>query len=126
MKLVEIPDRFKDLLVDRFNPGNAVEVEAANKECFFRIEITCALCKEYKYEDGHRECERCPFCVLYKRHGCIKWFDKVALELDVEEDTIEIFLNYILWSADDDEEVRRQLEKLRVAVLDEERFIKWV
>lgn len=113
---IEIPEKFKEGLSDRFNYHKA---EYWNNG--YRIHKSCPLCMAYYFTTFPPSCKDCPFVKFkgnYIISGCMKWIDDV-LE---ERPRFDISFYYIYYSMDDKWDAEWQLDLLREKAI---KLIKW-
>jgi hypothetical protein len=89
-KQLQIPEKFKEKIMERFDPKNAYYDE---HEGTYRIDIVCILCHKYS-------CSTCP------ANPCMEWLsNRASLPFTLDGDMIE-------WDESDDKEARQSLNTL--------------
>ncbi|MCD6192510.1 MAG: hypothetical protein J7L26_03450 [Candidatus Aminicenantes bacterium] len=129
---VEIPIRFKAGLQRRFDLRRAKRVKLCLYNTVvdgFMIKEECPLCRVYATASPPiwpMKCEGCPFV---EQGGCIRWARKVFPEVSLwgpngeEHLFFMVNVNKIVWLANVDTLVRRQIRTLKRRA---RKLIRWV
>lgn len=102
-KKVILPKEYREKLERRFDPRNARWESQA-----FIIKEECPLCKKFFFG---RNCRGCPFkkYEVEDHYGCVAFIIGVL----GEKPAFSLQVGKVFWYEENDEQVRRQLEKLR-------------
>ena len=109
---VQIPERFREGILRRFDPANATVSGG-----WWKILVPCGLCKEFNV--ASQRCKGCPFGTFDPGLGCSKWIRTV---LGVTPLHFTCDANSVRWTKEDDTLVRQRLTKLRARA---EELIEW-